>query len=214
MSKRLPWPEDRVCEDCTTRFTTNWPQRLCNPCKYNRASRSTCETCGGKTGHSSQSRCGSCRYGVPPDLRPMSRVERAWLTGVVEGEGTFGRARRPGGQVRVVMTDQDVIQRLQSVTGLGMVHERGRRAAHHKSAWEWAVTRRESVSTLVDDIAPLTEVGHIASIPRQQEHFKSSWRWSVYNQPDSRRILSAILPMLGARRSERARYVLNLIGGE
>ena len=171
-----------------------------------------------------------------------------------------------------------------------MVHERGRRAAHHKSAWEWAVTRRESVSTLVDDIAPLllhrrraaiefilraagkavpptqeiqpgspeawawvagliegegwicpgpgavrrklivaaqstdhdvierlaalTEVGHIASIPRQQEHFKSSWRWSVYNQPDSRRILSAILPMLGARRSERARYVLNLIGGE
>ena len=54
---------------------------------------------------------------------------------------------RPGGQIRVVMTDQDVIRRLQSLTGLGLVHNRGRRTAHHKTVWEWAVTRRENVCT-------------------------------------------------------------------
>jgi hypothetical protein len=57
--------------------------------------------------------------------------------------------------VRVVMTDRDIIRRLWSLTGLGLIHNRGRRAAHHKTVWEWAVTRRESVCTLAGEIAPL-----------------------------------------------------------
>jgi hypothetical protein len=84
----------------------------------------------------------------------MSSVELAWLAAIVEGEGTFGRARRPGGQIRVVMTDQDIIQRLHAVTGLGLVHNRGRRTERHKEAWEWAVTRRESVCDLAGHLAP------------------------------------------------------------
>jgi hypothetical protein len=155
MSKRLTQPEKRVCEHCSASFTTNWSQRLCNPCRYDRAARSACETCGRKTGQTGRSQCGLCRYGTAPDLRAMSPDERAWLTGIVEGEGTFVRAGRPGGQIRVVMTDQDVIQRLQIVTGLGLVHNRGRRSAQYKIAWEWAVTRRENVCTLAKELAPL-----------------------------------------------------------
>lgn len=85
----------------------------------------------------------------------MSAEELAWLAALVEGEGTFGRTGRPGGQVRVVMTDQDIIQRLHAVTALGLVHNRGTRSVHHKEAWEWAVTRRESVRDLVERLAPL-----------------------------------------------------------
>jgi hypothetical protein len=136
-------------------FTTGWSQRICNSCRYDRAARSVCDTCGRKTGQTGRHQCGSCRYGTPPDLRILSRDERAWLTGIVEGEGTFGRAGRPGGQVRVVMTDQDVIQRLQLITGLGLIHNRGRRAVHHKTVWEWAVTRRENVCVLAEELAPL-----------------------------------------------------------
>jgi hypothetical protein len=155
VSKRLPQPENRACEDCSGLFVTSWAQRLCNPCKYGRAARSACDTCGRKTGQTGRRQCGSCRYGTPPELRAMSSPELAWLAGIVEGEGTFGLARRPGGQVRVVMTDQDIIRRLWCLTGLGLIHNRGRRAAHHKTVWEWAVTRRENVCTLAGELAPL-----------------------------------------------------------
>jgi hypothetical protein len=287
MSKRLAQPESRVCEDCSTSFTTNWSQRLCNRCRYDHAARSTCETCGRKTGQTGRRQCGLCRYGTPPDLRVMSPEERAWLTGIVEGEGTFGRAGRLGGQVRVVMTDQDVIQRLQLVTGLGLVHNRGRRSAHHKIAWEWAVTRRENVRSLAEELSPFllrrrreslqfifdtagrvmpsaeelptksleswawaagliegegwigpspkagrkssivavestdqdvierlvaaTSYGHITSLGQRTSCSKPNWRWSVYSHADVHVVLTAILPLLGNRRANRANYVLNWI---
>jgi len=287
VSKRLAQPEGRVCEDCSAPFTTNWSQRLCNPCRYGRAARSTCDTCGQKTGQTGRSRCGSCRYGTPPALNCMLPIERAWLAGIVEGEGTFGRTGRPGGQIRVVMTDQDVVRRLQSLTGLGLVHNRGRRAAHHKTVWEWAVTRRENVCTLALELAPLllmrrrtaiefimraggqsvplaatlrpgtdeswawvagslegegwispapravqqtprvaaestdrdaierlallTQAGHVADLSPRVAGYKPSWRWSVYSYADTRFVLSAILPWLGERRTERAHYVLGLV---
>lgn len=155
VSRRLENPETRICGDCSQPFVTSWSQRLCDPCRYIRASRSRCTKCGGKTGRSGYTLCGLCRYGTPPAIRAMSPVEVAWLAAIVEGEGTFGRTGRPGGQVRVVMTDLDIIKRLQTVTGLGLVHSRGRRADHHKETWEWAVTRRQNVCVLVERLAPL-----------------------------------------------------------
>jgi hypothetical protein len=155
VSQRLAEPENRVCENCSEPFATNWAQRLCNPCRYDRATRSVCATCGAKTGLTGRQQCGACRYGTPPPLRPMTPAETAWLTGIVEGEGTFVHGRRPCGQIRVVMTDEDVIRRLQSTTGLGIVHDRGRRRAHYKTAWEWAVIRRENVCVLAMTLAPL-----------------------------------------------------------
>jgi hypothetical protein len=95
------------------------------PCRYDRAARSTCANCGQKTGQSGRTLCGDCRYGPDPQLHTMTDVEKAWLAGIIEGEGTFGRVGRPGGQIRVVMTDQDVIHRLHAITGLGLIHEPG-----------------------------------------------------------------------------------------
>jgi hypothetical protein len=49
----------------------------------------------------------------------MTATDIAWLAGIIEGEGTFGRKGHPAGQVRVQMTDEDVIDRLHSLTGVG-----------------------------------------------------------------------------------------------
>jgi hypothetical protein len=155
MSRRLETPETRACQECSRQFVATWTQRLCNPCRYNRATRGKCAKCGAKTGHSGRVLCGPCRYGDPPAILPMSRVDRAWITAIVEGEGTFNRVRRPCGYIRVAMTDQDIVQRLRDVTGLGLVHSRGRRMAHQKDVWDWTVTRRANVCTLAETLAPL-----------------------------------------------------------
>lgn len=97
MSQKLASPEIRICYDCAKPFTTSWSQRLCMQCKYDRASRSCCEVCGSKTGQTGRLLCGSCRYGPDPELCAMTDSDRAWLAGIVEGEGTFSQPEQPMG---------------------------------------------------------------------------------------------------------------------
>jgi len=118
---RLAAPENRKCRQCGTSFITNWPQRLCNPCKYCRAARGSCAKCGKKVGHSRNKICWECRVGPTPTLNDMSSSDLAWLTGLIEGEGYFGIVRGRG-IVRVVMTDADIIERLKTVSGTGTVN--------------------------------------------------------------------------------------------
>ena len=114
MSQRLAHPVERDCSNCGKRFTTNWLQSLCNPCRRTRATFSNCELCGQRTGDPRASRCQACRDGPVPTPLPMGRCDRAWLAGILEGEGSL-LCDRPGGTVRVVMTDYDVVERLQAL---------------------------------------------------------------------------------------------------
>jgi hypothetical protein len=59
------------------------------------------------------------------------------------------------GRLRVAMTDRDIIERLQAITGLGLVHDRGRRHAHWKQVWDWTVLRRENMCAIAEALAPL-----------------------------------------------------------
>jgi hypothetical protein len=283
VSQRLSNVEERVCSDCGTQFTTNWAQRLCNPCKYGRAARDTCETCGQKTGVSGRKRCAICRWGPAPVLHPMTSAELTWLAAIIEGEGTYVFRRAYGG-LRVVMTDQDIIERLRSLTGLGLVRALRPRMPHHKPPWAWDVMRYEAAALIASATAPfmlnrrrermgailercgqslpscaelrtgtpqawawvagliegegwispgpqtksrkpvvaasstdkdvldrlryLVGDGAIYPLkPRKSSH-KPSWQWSVGSRRGVYRVLGQILPMLGARRSERAKYVL------
>lgn len=221
-------------------------------------------------------------------MRTMTRIDRAWVAAIIEGEGTFGHPARPCGRIRVVMTDRDVIQRLQDVTGLGLIHNRGRRLAHHKDAWDWLVTRRANVCALSEEIAPillsrrrtslepaflamgrpmpdpvamqpgppeswawiagliegegwispgpntvsrspvvgvestdidvinriahLADAGRVIAIPNVPSGCKPRWRWAAHSRSDVWRVLTGILPLLGDRRTARAKYVLGVIG--
>jgi hypothetical protein len=281
-------PEARTCLDCSKPFHTAWAQRLCNPCRYERASRGTCAGYGRKTGQSGRTVCGECRYGPTPPILPMTATDIAWLAGIIEGEGTFGRKGHPAGQVRVQMTDEDVIDRLHSLTGVGAVHSRGKPAEHCRPVWEWSVIRRGNVLALHQLIAPLllsrrratvcsrlaaasldmptvappnpatpeswawvagliegegwigpapasvrrapvigvestdddvierlavlTGVGTVIPIKsRNPGVWKTASRWTVRRRSDVRDVLNAILPLLGERRSARARYVLDAV---
>jgi hypothetical protein len=155
MGKRLDHPESRTCTSCLRMFTANWPQRLCYRCKRRRASKSVCEVCGGRTNQTGYRRCGPCRYGPAPVLRAITDEELAWLSGLIEGEGSFVAGGKRFGSVRVVMTDKDIIDRLVTVSGVGTVYALRSRQPHHKQAWAWQVVRPPSVASLTLAVAPL-----------------------------------------------------------
>src|ERR1700728_2282585 len=138
MSQRFPVPVDRICVDCLLPFTTNWAQRLCNNCKYGRATRGTCATCGSKTSVSGRDCCAECRYGPEPELLTLSPTDLTWMTGILEGEGTF-TLKRAHGAIRVAMTDHDIVERLHAATGVGLVHERPPRTPRCRPSWDWDV---------------------------------------------------------------------------
>jgi len=154
MGQRLERPEQRTCTSCSQAFVANWPQRLCYRCKRRRSSKSICEICGGRTNQTGYRRCGPCRYGPAPTTRAMTKDELAWLSGIIEGEGSFVANGRRFGAVRVVMTDKDVINRLAGVSGVGTVHAIKPRQAHHKQAWAWQVVRPPSIASLITAVAP------------------------------------------------------------
>jgi hypothetical protein len=72
-------------------------------------------------------------------MNELTPEQVAWLAGIYEGEGscaiTTGRAIR----VEIVMTDQDVIDRIQFVTGLGSVTSLAPRGENYKPAYRWSI---------------------------------------------------------------------------
>lgn len=94
----------------------------------------------------------------------LDQVAVAWVAGIVEGEGSLHRNRKVRNgttyvypAVRVAMTDEDVVRRLQTITGLGRItgpHLPPSRDAHHKPHFQWSVGRTDEALTLIAMIWP------------------------------------------------------------
>lgn len=98
--------------------------------------------CGARKGNGNV-RCNACRLAdVIPPLNP-SPAEIGWIAGILEGEGcwTTKQSNPAAWWVAVRMTDEDVITRLMTLTGVGTISiDTGREG--HKPAWDWAVNIR------------------------------------------------------------------------
>jgi hypothetical protein len=82
----------------------------------------------------------------------MTPEQTAWVAGILEGEGSFVSGRCIG--ITVTMTDLDVLQRLQEVTGVGIINALKRRKPNHKDAWVWSVRRRAHIRGIVSAVLP------------------------------------------------------------
>lgn len=94
----------------------------------------------------------------------MSDRDLGWLAGILEGEGCFAmawdlRRKRRQVQVRVCMTDEDVVRRCQSISGLGTLTPQKPSTAwnkpHHKPIWRWYVGRATDIHDLLTLVYPL-----------------------------------------------------------
>jgi hypothetical protein len=90
----------------------------------------------------------------------MTPTDLAWLAGLIEGEGCFTRHTTRGrwhsANIKVQMSDEDVIRRCLSVSNLGRVHgPYVRDNPKWSPQWIWAVTRRDEGIELMTLLYPL-----------------------------------------------------------
>ncbi len=94
-----------------------------------------------KASHGKQ--CRECRAIDYPTPNVISPAEAAWIAGIIEGEGCFSPSGDRGAwSICVVMTDQDVIQRLHDLTGIGSIYTMREADNTRKKAWQWGIYNR------------------------------------------------------------------------
>lgn len=84
----------------------------------------------------------------------MTDTEIAWVAGIIEGEGTILNRDNTGIEVRVVMSDKDVIHRVHVVTGVGTMRGPYNWKSSVKELWTWRVSKRVDVTALLHSIEP------------------------------------------------------------
>lgn len=101
----------------------------------------------------------------------MDQVDIGWVAGIIEGEGTIcSRPRKNGSTyVEVLMTDEDTIQRLHSITEMG--HKRGPYfRENRKPFWVWHVADSSDVARLLGAIYPIMSQRRQEVIGQAVEH--------------------------------------------
>jgi len=94
----------------------------------------------------------------PRTYKPLNDVDKAWVAGFLEGEGSFVPVQM--GNQRVVRItassiDHDVLLRLQAVTGVGNINLNYPAKGAWKACWIWQVACKADVCAMMRDIFPL-----------------------------------------------------------
>lgn len=83
----------------------------------------------------------------------MNYIESAWVSGLLEGEGSFFTATNGySPQIQCQMTDHDILLRLQSICG-GNIYEITKRQPHWKDCWMWKVGG-DLAASIMEQILP------------------------------------------------------------
>lgn len=89
-----------------------------------------------------------------------SEADVAWAAGLFEGEGCLNAYRRPSGkwsiQLRLGMTDRDVVEQFAAIVGCGSVHRLrvSKAHAHWKPMYQWYVQSGTDVVRVIDLLLP------------------------------------------------------------
>ena len=84
----------------------------------------------------------------------MDEIERAWLAGWLEGEGSFNFDRTVSQlSVSACSTDRDVLERVRSLLG-GNIYAAKKPQEHHRQPWHWRLTG-ECSAELMAELRPL-----------------------------------------------------------
>ena len=97
-------------------------------------------------------------------MNEFTEVEAAWLAGIIEGEGCLtlkdsSDPRNPTHgpwivcSINVGMTDEDIVRRIQSITGVGNVRPQ-KVHKNRKQEWRWYISERKSVLYILERLAP------------------------------------------------------------
>ena len=101
----------------------------------------------------------------------MDKNKTIWVAGLLEGEGYFGLI---GNRlvVKCVMTDKDVIEKLQTFTGIGNIFKRKKRDTQTMDPYEWGGGTRSEITSLLKKILPYMGTRRSKKIKLMLDHDK------------------------------------------
>lgn len=96
------------------------------------------------------------KWKVDPQIDPEWL---GWIAGILEGEGCFYLRHRNGKirhEIKVNMTDEDIVRRLEEKSGMGRVGGPYSSPSHgdHKPLFQWVVAQQDHVQLLIFSIWP------------------------------------------------------------
>lgn len=89
----------------------------------------------------------------------MEEVEKAWMAGLVDGEGTITIARNKAkGRNRdlfrpilcITNSSLELLQRCKAATNFGGIYKQKKQASHYRQVYRWRVSDSNAVSTIME----------------------------------------------------------------
>lgn len=102
-----------------------------------------------------------------------------WLAGIIEGEGSFTSPYPGSMRISVEMTDEDIIDKLLKVSGVGKKYGPYQKKQGVKQCWQWVVAASTDSASLAMTLFPLMGERRKGQITKSLV----SWR-SVFNKSD------------------------------
>lgn len=84
----------------------------------------------------------------------MEKWEWAWLAGIYEGEGCMGFTGRCGVQIRVCMTDRDVVERIESLCPSPNGVKTQKYRTNKKLQYRWQISDRDIAKAFIEGVLP------------------------------------------------------------
>lgn len=103
----------------------------------------------------------------------MDNNETAWVSGLLEGEGSFVINGQNKLTVICQMTDEDIIYKLHKIAGIGSV-TKPKLIDGHKQTWRWQVSNRRQVVEFISKILPFMGKRRGQKINDMIQHFKTN----------------------------------------
>lgn len=84
----------------------------------------------------------------------LTDAEAAWIAGILEGEGCWTKLSSDGWAISVGMTDLDVLEKMQNLTGIGNLYSRQPLNENHKLQHAWHVASKRHCEWLSVQVWP------------------------------------------------------------
>ena len=147
----------------------------------------------------------------------MNEVESAWLAGLIEGEGFLSIKQGRNPLLGINMTDLDVLERAQQVSGYGTITARRKEKDHHREQWGWRVCTQPHVNEICLAIYPhmgsrrRARIDEVLALPLREPNPR--WAFTGEVQAEAERLLgmgmshAEVARRTGVSRTTVGRYV-------
>ena len=87
----------------------------------------------------------------------MTETEKAYLAGIIDGEGSIAltkkhKGKMPSPQLNVSNNNLELLEYIQNITNCGYIREKKRSKPHHNQSYHWQIQSVGHILRILDDV--------------------------------------------------------------